>query len=143
MYYRKFDTSITNRYGIIIVNWPLPMFQLPRKFNSAISLRVLYDAWKTGTTYFKKLTPDEYQDLLAQRRNRQLQNSREATISSVPAPSRSTSPASSTSTPDNVSAVSSEFPTESAPSESGSVAGTKRMFQGVFALNGEAVEGEN
>lgn len=50
---------MTNKYGIIIRNWPLKTFISPGKIGSTSDLEVLYYAFKNGVTTFYKMTPAE------------------------------------------------------------------------------------
>ncbi|KAH9940712.1 hypothetical protein B0H21DRAFT_697389 [Amylocystis lapponica] len=61
MVYNNFDTTITHKYGIIIENWPLPKFCCPSDIGSRPELEVLYHAWDSGTTRFKELSDEEWQ----------------------------------------------------------------------------------
>ncbi|KIP10025.1 hypothetical protein PHLGIDRAFT_281491 [Phlebiopsis gigantea 11061_1 CR5-6] len=58
--YVDFETCITERHGIICDNWPLPNFCAPGSINSLTELEVLYRAWSTGVTTFRKLSLEEW-----------------------------------------------------------------------------------
>ena len=70
MNYESFDSAITSKLGLIVMNWPLPVFQAPGKFNSMAELRTLYYAWNSGHAHFLRLSPDElarYQEVTRDR----------------------------------------------------------------------------
>ncbi|KAF9231712.1 hypothetical protein BU15DRAFT_68117 [Melanogaster broomeanus] len=46
---------------LIIVNWPLSKFQSPSNVGSMMELNILYNAWKTGSTTFCKMTQAEWE----------------------------------------------------------------------------------
>lgn len=58
--YVDFETSISERHGIVCENWPLPNFCAPGCLNSLTELEVLYHAWSTGVTTFRKMSPEEH-----------------------------------------------------------------------------------
>ena len=62
MFYTNFDSQITAKHGVIVINWPLKLFSSPSDIGSMTELKVLYNTWKTGTTTFRKLTPVEWED---------------------------------------------------------------------------------
>lgn len=64
MYYQNFDTKITEKYGIIIKGWPLGQFCCPSDVKSRVELEVLFNAWKSGTAHFYKLSQQEYDEWL-------------------------------------------------------------------------------
>lgn len=51
---------MTERYGIVCENWPLPNFCAPGGITSLTELEVLFRAWSTGVTTFRKLSPEEH-----------------------------------------------------------------------------------
>ncbi|KAI0689913.1 hypothetical protein BC835DRAFT_1418140 [Cytidiella melzeri] len=59
MFYSDFYHHITEKYGIIIENWPLPVFTSPGSIGSRIELNTLFNAWESGATRFRRLTPAE------------------------------------------------------------------------------------
>ncbi|KAI0684135.1 hypothetical protein BC835DRAFT_1249643, partial [Cytidiella melzeri] len=59
MFYTNFDTHITEKYGVVVVNWPLPQFVAPGSINSWLELQTLYNAWSLGSTHFRCLSPSE------------------------------------------------------------------------------------
>ncbi|KAG6848320.1 hypothetical protein H0H93_001197 [Arthromyces matolae] len=69
MYYHNFDTKITERYAVVVKNWPLPKFCSPSEVASRIELDILLNAWKSGTTYFHKMSHAEYTEWLESRRS--------------------------------------------------------------------------
>ncbi|KAH9931190.1 hypothetical protein B0H21DRAFT_699888 [Amylocystis lapponica] len=62
MWYNNFDTQITNKYGIIIENWPLAKFCCPSDVGSRPELEVLYRAWESGTTRFHVMPDAEWEE---------------------------------------------------------------------------------
>ena len=69
MFYTNFDSQVTAKHGVIVVNWPLKLFSSPFDIRLMTELKVLYNAWKTGTMTFHKLTPAEWEDLETTRFN--------------------------------------------------------------------------
>ncbi|KAG1766623.1 hypothetical protein EV702DRAFT_1204089 [Suillus placidus] len=61
MYYQNFDTNITAWYHIIIENWPLEKFCAPGDISSRNELSVLYCAWDSDATRFRRLTDTEFE----------------------------------------------------------------------------------
>ena len=59
MFYTNFDENITDKHGIIVKNWPLPVFCAPGDIHTVTELRVLYNAWESGTAHFYRMTMDE------------------------------------------------------------------------------------
>ncbi|KAI0343132.1 hypothetical protein BDW22DRAFT_1304847, partial [Trametopsis cervina] len=57
MYYRDFDVHITNKFGIILENWPLKTFTSPGNVGSRVELDTLFHAWESGATRFRRLSP--------------------------------------------------------------------------------------
>jgi hypothetical protein len=62
MYYTNFDTNITAKYGVVLENWPLSKFCCPGDINSRNELRVLFHAWETDSTRFRRLSDAEFED---------------------------------------------------------------------------------
>ncbi|KAI5984614.1 hypothetical protein EDD15DRAFT_2177067 [Pisolithus albus] len=75
MFYTNFDSQITAKYGVIVVNWPLKVFSSPSDIGLMTELKVLYNAWKTRTTTFRKPTPAEWEDWEATRFNARMAKS--------------------------------------------------------------------
>ncbi|RDB30730.1 hypothetical protein Hypma_005885 [Hypsizygus marmoreus] len=67
MYYHNFDTKITEKHGLIIKNWPLKTFCAPSEISSRIELNLLFNAWKSDTAHFYKLTQQEYDEWMERR----------------------------------------------------------------------------
>ncbi|KAJ3715188.1 hypothetical protein C8R42DRAFT_726119 [Lentinula raphanica] len=65
MYYVNFEQHITRHYKISVKNWPLKEFKSPGSINTHADLTVLLNAWTSGTTYFYKMTNQEYEDWAA------------------------------------------------------------------------------
>lgn len=58
MYYQNFDEHITERYGATLVSWPLSgPIKCPSGINSRVELKLLINAFESGTTRFERLTP--------------------------------------------------------------------------------------
>ncbi|KAH9911786.1 uncharacterized protein BXZ73DRAFT_56765, partial [Epithele typhae] len=60
MSYLDFANRITLKYGVVLENWPVEVFQAPGRFNSLKYLNTLYSAWEGGTTAFRLLTDEEF-----------------------------------------------------------------------------------
>ncbi|GJE90958.1 hypothetical protein PsYK624_071050 [Phanerochaete sordida] len=71
--YVGFETSISERHGIVCENWPLPNFCAPGGLNSLTELEILYHAWSTGVTVFRKMSPEEHQQFKDARVQHRLQ----------------------------------------------------------------------
>ncbi|KAG1837661.1 hypothetical protein F4604DRAFT_1942097 [Suillus subluteus] len=61
MYYQNFNRNITQKYHLVLDNWPLSKFVAPGNINSLTELRVLYNAWDSNATRFRKLSDEEYE----------------------------------------------------------------------------------
>ena len=59
MQYNRFDDLITQKYGVIIKNWPLKRFCNPSAVATRIESEVLFNSWESGATRFQKLSRDE------------------------------------------------------------------------------------
>ncbi|KAH9951710.1 hypothetical protein B0H21DRAFT_684804 [Amylocystis lapponica] len=62
MTYTNFDEHVTVKHGIIIENWPLNKFCNPSSIPSRNEVDVLYQAFRSGTTRFRKLTNPEWEE---------------------------------------------------------------------------------
>ncbi|KIK11852.1 hypothetical protein PISMIDRAFT_25731 [Pisolithus microcarpus 441] len=62
MFYTNFDSQITVKHSVIVINWPLKVFSSLSDIRLMMELKVLYNTWKTRTTTFHKLTPAEWED---------------------------------------------------------------------------------
>ncbi|KAI0686685.1 hypothetical protein BC835DRAFT_1420287 [Cytidiella melzeri] len=91
MFYTNFDMHITEKYGIVVVNWPLPQFVAPGSIDSRLELQTLYNAWLSGSTHFRCLSPSETETWMQQRFSTQV------------AAALATSPPVDQGTPDNSS----------------------------------------
>jgi len=60
MIYKNFDENITRKHGIVIDGWPLHAFDNPSSIRSQVELKVLLNAWQTGTMWFRKMTVEEH-----------------------------------------------------------------------------------
>ncbi|KAG6883705.1 hypothetical protein C0992_008053 [Termitomyces sp. T32_za158] len=61
MYYHNFDLHITAKYDVTVKNWPLKIFCAPSKISLRVELNVLFEAWKSNTTRFYKITCKEFE----------------------------------------------------------------------------------
>ena len=59
MFYTNFDNNITDKHGIIVKNWPLPAFSAPGDIRTVTELKILYNAWESGTAHFYQMTTAE------------------------------------------------------------------------------------
>lgn len=55
----NFDDNITDKHGIIVKNWPLPVFSAPGDIRTVTELKILYNAWESGTAHFYRMTMAE------------------------------------------------------------------------------------
>ncbi|KAK1230273.1 hypothetical protein PQX77_006648 [Marasmius sp. AFHP31] len=64
MQYKRFDHLITLKYCVVVEGWPAGLkFQCPSKFHGDTNkLLPLHEAWKSRSTHFRKLTPEEFQE---------------------------------------------------------------------------------
>jgi hypothetical protein len=60
MYYTNFDQKITAKYQVVCNGWPLSKFCSPSDLRSRNEVEILYNAWKSDTTYFRRLTDEEW-----------------------------------------------------------------------------------
>lgn len=67
MYYSSFDTNITAKYGVVCEKWPLPNFVSPADLKTRNEVEILFHAWSTNTTTFRKLTNTELDEWQEQR----------------------------------------------------------------------------
>ncbi len=89
MMYVNFESHITEKFGIIVENWPLEKFIAPGAIGSRIELQTLYNAWSTGATSFRRLSPAELKEWHSQKFQVQ--------VAAAPAPSSLTPAATSSS----------------------------------------------
>ena len=61
MAYDRFNELVTDKYHVVVRNWPLKKFCNPSAVTSCIELELLYNAWQSGATYFQKLTREEFE----------------------------------------------------------------------------------
>jgi len=66
MFYHGFAERITVRYGIVVVNWPLPKFMNPSSLGTKTEAELLWNAWETDTAHFYRMTSQEYTDWYAE-----------------------------------------------------------------------------
>ncbi|KAI0652681.1 hypothetical protein C8Q79DRAFT_1005850 [Trametes meyenii] len=67
MFYVGFADHITDKFGVVIDNWPLPRFSSPSNLRTRIELTTLVNSWETGVTRFRKLTRREWDRWQAQK----------------------------------------------------------------------------
>lgn len=63
MNYHNFKGAITEKFGIVLENWPIPKFQNPSSM-SHTEAEISFRAWESGTTHFHMLTSEEWADWL-------------------------------------------------------------------------------
>ncbi|EIW75718.1 hypothetical protein CONPUDRAFT_77330 [Coniophora puteana RWD-64-598 SS2] len=90
--YSNFDVAVTEKYGIIVDNWPLPVFQSPSLIGSMTELRVLLTALKTSTTKFRKLSQEEWRAWENARFNRAMEQMGPTDSAQEPEPAIAQSP---------------------------------------------------
>ncbi|KAJ3554015.1 hypothetical protein NM688_g3320 [Phlebia brevispora] len=61
MSYQGFD-KITDKFSIVIHNWPFDIFQAPSKYATKNEVQSLYDSWQSGDTWFRTLSTQEYDE---------------------------------------------------------------------------------
>ncbi|KAI0684851.1 hypothetical protein BC835DRAFT_1421896 [Cytidiella melzeri] len=52
--------NTSRQVGYCVMNWPLPQFVAPGTIGSRLELQTLYNAWLSGSTYFRKFTRDSW-----------------------------------------------------------------------------------
>ncbi|OSC99714.1 hypothetical protein PYCCODRAFT_1372588 [Trametes coccinea BRFM310] len=65
--YQGFTELITERYSVVLENWPLSNFTAPSSIRSITELDILFNAWMNNITFFRKLTREEFEQWQAQR----------------------------------------------------------------------------
>lgn len=60
MYYKNFDENITAKYGVVCRSWPLQKFCSPADLSSRNEVEILYNAWKTGTASFERMSDADW-----------------------------------------------------------------------------------
>ncbi|KAF9059288.1 hypothetical protein BDP27DRAFT_1371644 [Rhodocollybia butyracea] len=60
MFYKNFEDHITWKTGIIVWNWPFPVFRSPSELASMAELDILQNAWTMGTAHFYMMTLSEF-----------------------------------------------------------------------------------
>ncbi|KAF8196113.1 hypothetical protein BJ912DRAFT_847117 [Pholiota molesta] len=60
MWYSGFDNAITAKYAVVLECWPLDKFCPPSDIASRNELNVLLNAFQSGATRFRKLSPIEF-----------------------------------------------------------------------------------
>ncbi|KAL6298320.1 hypothetical protein BKA93DRAFT_744378, partial [Sparassis latifolia] len=74
MYYVNFEQHITDKYGVMLKNWPLEKFCSPSMVNSRTELDVLLCAWNTNATLFHRLSTEELEKWRQGRFERQMED---------------------------------------------------------------------
>ena len=104
----NFDNNITDRHGIIVKNWPLPVFCAPGDIRTVTELKILYNAWESGSTYFYRMTLAEATKWSNERFSRaEAETSGPGSVSSSTGPTTTTA-LSSSSTDQNPGTLGSE-----------------------------------
>ena len=62
MYYSGFPEKITRKWKILLEGWPLNTFSSLLQLMTKNEVEVLYNAWKTGTVKFHRLSDDEWKE---------------------------------------------------------------------------------
>jgi hypothetical protein len=94
MFYMNFDDNITDKHGIIVRNWPLPVFCAPGDIRTVTELKILYNAWESGTAHFYRMTLAEATKWSNERFSRAVaETSGPGSVSSLTEPSTTTAPA--------------------------------------------------
>ncbi|KAG6871969.1 hypothetical protein C0995_014427 [Termitomyces sp. Mi166 len=106
MTYLGFEDRFTVPYGVLIEKWPLSRFCSPSELTRA-EVNVLLGAWISSTTYFCKMSTDEWEKWREEHVQRLTALAKGSAGPSVPTPS----PSSLNSTPSPSSANSSDGPT--------------------------------
>lgn len=87
----NFDDNITDKHGIIVRNWPLPVFCAPGDIRTVTELKILYNAWESGTAHFYRMTLAEATKWLNERFSRAVvETSGPGSVSSSTEPSTTT-----------------------------------------------------
>lgn len=63
MFYQNFTKNISLKYGVVIEDWPLDTFKSPSDISSRNEVTILFNAWKSGATRFRKLSAEELRQL--------------------------------------------------------------------------------
>ena len=135
--YLNFDDMITNKFGIIVRNWPLKDFKCPGKINSLPDLQVLYHAWHNDVTTFYKMTPVELDEWRKQRYLPVQPVLPAFAPASAPIPAVPVPASPMTSTPGEAEAPVTQPSLPFANSESSAPPPAAGTFSGVFAVNGQ------
>lgn len=61
MIYHNFDDAITAKHGIVLENWPLAKFCNPSQIGSRNEIDIVYQAFRSGTARFRKLSNEEWE----------------------------------------------------------------------------------
>lgn len=64
MCYAGFTERITKRYGIVVKNWPLERFENPSSISTGAAVETLLNSWISGTTYFYRMSTQEFKNWL-------------------------------------------------------------------------------
>ncbi|KAH9847641.1 hypothetical protein C2E23DRAFT_711718, partial [Lenzites betulinus] len=61
LYYVNFEKRITERFGVVIENWPLKRFCSPGDICSRPELDVLISSWTSGSARFRSMSDSEWE----------------------------------------------------------------------------------
>jgi hypothetical protein len=62
MYYTNFSESITAKWRVVCEGWPLKKFCSPADLSTRNEVELLSNSWKNGTTKFRRLSDEEFQN---------------------------------------------------------------------------------
>ena len=62
MNYQNFKDGITDKFGVVLENWPLKTFCSPSDIKSRNEVKVLFHAWDSGATRFRKMPVAEWKE---------------------------------------------------------------------------------
>jgi hypothetical protein len=62
MNYQNFEDGITDKFGVVLENWPLKTFCSPSDIKSRNEVKVLFHAWDSGATRFRKMPVAEWKE---------------------------------------------------------------------------------
>ena len=112
--YTNFDDNMTAKYGLVVKGWPLRVFCSPGDVRTFTELKILHDAWQSGTAYFYRLTTTEATEWS----NRRFEKATEETSGPEISSTSTTQSSTHSSTPPNPSPASPSTPTCHHPSSS-------------------------
>ncbi|KAG2115298.1 uncharacterized protein F5147DRAFT_769755 [Suillus discolor] len=77
MYYVNFDENIIAQHSVVLENWPLTKFASPGDIGLMVEVKIVYNAFMSGATKFRKLTAAEWQEWEEARFNQDLEHTEE------------------------------------------------------------------